>query len=259
MWDLPGQLDFTNGGFDTESIYGPAGAMVWVLDASDDYIDSITRLADTILTLQQSYPDIKYAVFIHKVDSLSSDFTDDTVRDIEQRIMDDLNDAGLENPAVSFYATSVYDESVYEALSKVVQMLNPQLPTFENMLNRISNAGRFQKVYLFDVMTKLYVASDTSPIDMASYSLCADYIDTIVDLSEIYGWNRDRVRGAAAPPSEESQQSQEVEGAGESGSLASPPEPIQEVSAESFISQVGGSCLYLKEMNKCDDRWPPVS
>ncbi len=266
VWDLPGQIDFLETNFDTDSIFSSAGAMVWVLDAQDDYLESVSRLTEVILQLQQVYPDIKFSVFIHKVDSLSSDFREDTVRDIKERILDDLNDAGLENPPVSFYPTSVYDDSIYEALSKVLQLLNPQLATFEALLNTVAAACKMKKLYLFDVLSKLYVASDTSPVDMNSYSLCSDYIDTIVDLSEIYGWDRGRLENGdaengdgPAPPEdgEEQQQQQPSEGShlqgapseaevDDSGAL----QRNDEGSAESFISGVRGYCLYLKEMNK---------
>lgn len=36
---------------------------------------------------------------------------------------------------LSFYLTSIYDHSIFEAFSKVVQKLIPQLPTLENLLN----------------------------------------------------------------------------------------------------------------------------
>ena len=239
LWDLPGQLNFLNGSFDTDSIYGEAGAMVWVLDSQDDYVESIARLTQTIVTLQQSYPHIKYYIFIHKVDSLSSDYREETVDNIKQRITDDLNDAGIENPPVSFHSTSVYDESIYEALSKVVQSLNPQLWTFENMLTTISNSCKFQKLYLFDVMTKLYVASDTSPVDTDSYKVCADFIDTIIDLSDIYSWNRERAKAAMKDDEEQGGAIDER-----------PPDRPEDGNAESCITGAGPFSLYLKEMNK---------
>ena len=209
--------------------------MVWILDAQDEYLESVARLTETILQLQQMYPDIKYSVFIHKVDSLGSDFREDTVRDIIQRIMDDLNDAGLENPPVSFYPTSVYDDSIYEALSKVLQLLNPQLATFEALLNTMAGSCKMQKLYLFDVLSKLYIASDTSPVDMAGYTLCSDYIDTIMDLSEVYIWERSRLRQAEGNVNGE-----------EDKALVK----ADEGGAESFINGIRGYSLYLKEMNK---------
>ena len=251
IWDLPGQIDFLEQNFDTESIYSSAGAMVWVLDAQDDYIESVQRLTETILQLQQLYPDIKFSVFIHKVDSLSSDFRDEIVRDITQRITDDLNDAGLENPPLSFYSTSVYDNSIYEALSKVLQIMNPQLATFEGMLNTIAATCKMQKLYLFDVRSKLYVASDSSPIDMTGYTLCSDYIDTIVDLAEIYNW--DRFAQSDEEVGDKDNESIVKAGSPEDKRLVQrngQQKVDEDGSAESYISGVRGCCLYLKEMNR---------
>lgn len=44
-----------------------------------------------------------------------------------------------------------------------------------------------EKAFLFDVKTKIYVATDSSPVDMQSYELCCDMIDVVIDLSNIYG------------------------------------------------------------------------
>ena len=78
---------------------------------------------------------IKFEVFIHKVDGLSDDRKLEAQRDIHGRATDDLADAGLEGIHLSFYLTSIYDHSIFEAFSRVVQKLIPQLPTLENLLN----------------------------------------------------------------------------------------------------------------------------
>ena len=232
VWDLPGQIDYLDPDFDAESIFGGVGAMIWVLDAIDNYMEPVSRLTETILHLQHSYPDIKYSVFIHKVDSLTEDFRDDTMRDVRQRITDDLYDAGLENPPITYYGTSIYDHSIFEAFSKVMQGLIPQLPTFEALLNTVSASCRFEKAYLFDVYSKVYIASDTTPIDMKAYELCADLIDIIVDMSEVYGWDRGN---------------DQQEAAGSAKGVAAP-------SAESFVSNIKGYHLYLKEINRSVSR-----
>jgi hypothetical protein len=56
-------------------------------------------------------------------------------REIQQQALDDLADANVNNISVSFYFTSIYDHSIFEAFSKVVQKLIPQLPTLENLLD----------------------------------------------------------------------------------------------------------------------------
>ncbi len=45
----------------------------------------------------------------------------DCQRDIQQCIQEELTDAGMD-ATISYYLTSIYDHSVFEALSKVVQV-----------------------------------------------------------------------------------------------------------------------------------------
>lgn len=74
-------------------------------------------------------------MFIHKVDGINDDLKMETQRDIHQRAMDDLSDAGFERICLNFHLTSIYDYSIFEAFSKVIQKLIPQLPKLENLLN----------------------------------------------------------------------------------------------------------------------------
>ncbi|RAL16923.1 GTR/RAG family Ras-related GTP-binding protein [Aspergillus homomorphus CBS 101889] len=189
VWDFPGQLEYTEPSFDLENIFGGLGALVWVIDAQDDYLDSVSRLNRTILCLQQLYPAVNIEVFIHKVDGLSDEYRTDTFQDIVQLISDELSDAGYENAPVHYYLTSIYDYSVFEAFSKVIQKLIPNLSTMENLINTLANNCGFEKTYLFDVLSKIYIASDTRPVDMSCYEMCSDYIDVIVDVSELYSYD----------------------------------------------------------------------
>ncbi|KAG9049141.1 hypothetical protein FS837_011060 [Tulasnella sp. UAMH 9824] len=62
-------------------------------------------------------------------------------RHIQSRIIDELLDhpasSIMTNLPLNFYLTSVYDHTIYEAFSRVVQRLVPQLPTLENLLNTL--------------------------------------------------------------------------------------------------------------------------
>lgn len=51
------------------------------------------------------------------------------------------------------------------------------------------NSG-IEKAFLFDVVSKIYIATDSSPVDMQSYELCCDMIDVVIDVSCIYGWEK---------------------------------------------------------------------
>jgi len=40
---------------------------------------------------------------------------------------------------------------------------------------------------IFVSLGKIYIATDSSPVDMQSYELCCDMIDVVIDVSYIYG------------------------------------------------------------------------
>ncbi|RQM14099.1 hypothetical protein DD237_003619 [Peronospora effusa] len=188
IWDFPGDYDFkaddaaaddvaiedlVYGGqlVNEEMIFSNCGSIVFVIDAQDEpYAEALARLHDTVTRAHRYNPDILFEVFIHKVDGdlfLSDDHKIDCQREIQQQIMDEINDGELDIH-MSFYLTSIYDHSIFEAFSKVVQKLIPQLPTLENLLNILITSCNMEKSFLFDVVSKVYIATDSNPVDMQS-------------------------------------------------------------------------------------------
>ncbi|XP_054013631.1 ras-related GTP-binding protein D isoform X1 [Hylaeus anthracinus] len=220
IWDFPGQIDFFDPTFDSDMIFGGCGALVFVIDAQDDYMEALNKLHLTVTKAYKVNQAIKFEVFIHKVDGLSDDCKMETQRDIHTRANDDLADSGCDQIHLSFHLTSIYDHSIFEAFSKVVQKLIPQLPTLENLLNILISNSAIEKAFLFDVVSKIYIATDSSPVDMQSYELCCDMIDVVIDVSCIYGLREDLE--AAAFDSQSS----------------------------SLIKLNNGTILYLREVNK---------
>ena len=82
------------------------------------------------------------------------------------------------------------------------------------------------QAFLFDVVSKIYLATDSSPVDMQSYELCADMIDVITDVSSIYGGEEAE---EAAPP---------------------PAAPAATSSSNCVISLNNGTVLVLREVNR---------
>jgi Ras-related GTP-binding protein C/D len=66
----------------------------------------------------------------------------DTQRDVQQRMSDALADAQLEYIHLTYYLTSIYDNSIYEAFSKIIQKLIRELPTLENLLNVLCSVSQ---------------------------------------------------------------------------------------------------------------------
>ena len=132
--------------------------------------------------------------FVHKVDGelfLSDESKYDCRRDIMTQVTDELTDVGIPDGSVAirYHLTSIYDHSIFEALSRVVQRLIPQLPVLENLLNVLTATCSMEKAYLFDVVSKLYISTDSGPVDTQSVELCSDMIDVVLDVSGIYGFS----------------------------------------------------------------------
>ncbi|KAF9026979.1 hypothetical protein BGZ52_005034 [Haplosporangium bisporale] len=274
VWDFPGQMDFFDPTFDTTAIFGEVGALVFVIDSQDDYMEALARLHSTVVAAYRVNPNITFEVFIHKVDGLSEDYKIDTQRDIQQTTTDELADAGLENVQLAFYLTSIYDHSIFEAFSKVIQKLIPQLPTLENLLNILCANSGIEKAFLFDVISKIYIATDSSPVDSQSYEICSDMIDVIIDISSIYGraaigaksqayledqeghedWSHrpdSESRGGDYEGSNGDTHSQALATGSRAGSLSNlPTQSGGNHEAFSVIKMGNGTVLYLREVNK---------
>ena len=185
--DFPSTLDDTGDALD--GVFDGCSALVFVVDAQDaPHSDALARLQRTARVAYDANPGINIEVFIHKVDGLSDDLKGETQREIHAEVSDELLDAGMEDCHVSFHLTSIYDHSVFEAFSKVVQKMMPEeVSLLENLLDSLLASCRIEKAFLFDVVSKIYVATDSSPVDMQSYELCSDMIDVVIDVSCIYG------------------------------------------------------------------------
>ena len=225
VWDFPGHVDTASAAVKPELTFGSCGAMVWVIDTQDDYSEALSRLQATIMVAHRINPNIVFEVFLHKVDSFTEDQRIDTQRDVQSHLADEMASARMSQVKLNFHLTSIYDHSVFEAFSKVVQQLIPQLPTLEKLLDILVTGCRIEKAFLFDVVSKIYVATDSSPVDMQSYELCADMIDVVIDISCIYGG--DAARAAADDEHD--------------------PKPAD---SHCIITLNNGTALFLREVNR---------
>jgi Ras-related GTP-binding protein C/D len=187
--EIPTQIPVLSPDYDHAPIFSTAGAVVWIIDSQDEYLTSINELLRTAVFLTENYPRVNLEVFIHKTDGLSEEYKYDTFREVRQRVQDELADYGYGHRSISYYLTSIFDHSIGEAISKVIQKLLPQLPYMERLLTRLCATCRIQKAYVFDTISRIYVATDVSPTFLKDYVACFDYVDAIVDIKQLYGWH----------------------------------------------------------------------
>lgn len=239
IWDFPGDY------YGDAQVFCGITSLIFVMDAQDEPYDHVLQsFTNAVTRALKVNPQITIEVFINKVDGelfLSDESKFDCRRDIMAQVTDELQEAGVrpEAVAIRYHLTSIYDHSIYEALSRVVQRLIPQLPTLENLLNVLVSTCSMEKAYLFDVVSKLYVSTDSSPVDMQSVELCSDMIDVVLDVSGIYGLGpkdpESEVFGSEISPEPEE-------------SLIDPDSAYDKDSA-SVIRLSNGMVLYLKEVD----------
>lgn len=194
--EIPGQADTYDGGAATSNGGGSGGngnpnyaktdSVIYIIDSQDEYLYALQNLLNIIETAYKANPQINFEILIHKVDGLSDDFRLDTQRDIMQRVTDELSDVGIEGANLSFYLTSIFDHSIYETFSRILQKLVPNLSTLENLLDILCQHSAIEKAFLFDMNSKLYLSTDSSPVDVEIYQVCSDFIDLSMDLDDLY-------------------------------------------------------------------------
>ncbi|CAN0364854.1 unnamed protein product, partial [Ectocarpus fasciculatus] len=84
-------------------------------------------------------PKLAFEIFIHKIDGdlyLTDEPKEECLRNVQSYITAALSWSNTDI-RVRYHLTSIYDHSIFDGLSKVVQLLIPQLPTLENMLNAL--------------------------------------------------------------------------------------------------------------------------
>ncbi|UJR14065.1 hypothetical protein I4U23_001062 [Adineta vaga] len=280
-------LHTTGNGYDMERLLKRCNAVVYIIDAQDDYTESITRLNLIIQLGYRVNPKIRYEVFIHKVDQLSEEVKAETQRDIHNQVRGRFTDTGgaidqwpsipfssnsnSRDVLINFHLTSIYDHSIFEAFSKVIQKLLPQFSHLEYLLNYLLSASNIEQAFLFDIQTKISIATDSSPTDMQMYELCCDMIDLLINMSEIYGQsngngvadiehdeeynstNESEINGIHASTNDVYQNSPRTnEYQTYSPLIETTDEPASNVfdsMSSSVIKLTGGRALYLKEIN----------
>jgi len=184
MFDLPGgPLDASQWPVNFASF----DCVVFVVDAQTSFRDVSKRLGAAILRAFGAKPDIWFDVFLHKVDKMSEEYKLDLHQAVRDAVDEDLFEAGLsETDRLAIHLTTVYDGSIYEALSRVVQKLVPEQAALEQLLDLACDQSGMDKAFLFDTNSKLYLATDSRALDEETYTLCSDFLDLVGDFGSLY-------------------------------------------------------------------------
>lgn len=187
--EIPGLMDIMNSEPDSSKVFQNVSTVIYVIDSQDEYLMALQNVVQVIEQGYKVNPQIHFEILIHKIDGLNEDFRLDTKRDIIQRINDDLIDIGTYDADITFHMTSIFEQSIIEAFSRIIQKLVPELSSLTQLLDLYCLKSGIEKAFLFDAASKIYLATDSSPVDVEIYQVCSDFIDVSVDLGSLYRMN----------------------------------------------------------------------
>ncbi|KIY43979.1 hypothetical protein FISHEDRAFT_51981 [Fistulina hepatica ATCC 64428] len=184
IWDCPGNLT-------PDTLDAPLShfsSMIFVIDIRDLYNQAITRLVDWLVASINQNPNMNFEVFVHKTERLPEDDKMENFRQIHERVSDRLAEIGPPYDAynLNFQFTSVYDHTIHEAFSRVLHKLINSLPYLEDLLNVFCANSLASKAFLFDIKSRLHVATDASPVDALTHGLCCDWLTMLNQFGDLY-------------------------------------------------------------------------
>ena len=111
------------------------GSLIYVIDAHEQEKETACqKLFEIIKMAHKVNPQITFEVFIHKVDSdvfMQDEHKFETLNEVSQNMRGLLQEYGLGNNnedkevQLGYHLTSIYDLTIYQALSKVIQKMLP--------------------------------------------------------------------------------------------------------------------------------------
>jgi Ras-related GTP-binding protein C/D len=214
VWDVPGQEDYTaDKTVDLEATLSKCGAIVFVLDCRQslnqvqtEFNNAVKRLIESVVRIHKIKPTLCVEVFMHKIDSLNEGQQSDLLRRVRSQVHEGVT-ARIEHKReaalpVNYHLTSIFDSSVFEAFSHVVQHLIVQRGHIASLLELLNTQCKLQHSFLFDLQTRLCLASTGSPHvrdGSQVYELCSDFVEMVKSLQTLYGSNDDGPSGPAPP------------------------------------------------------------
>ncbi|KZT73074.1 hypothetical protein DAEQUDRAFT_722183 [Daedalea quercina L-15889] len=185
IWDCPGDMHLDQ----MDVPLSQFATLIFVIDIQHLNQPPITKLVTMIISAYNESPRINLEVFVHKADTLSEEYRMENWRYIQQRILDELADISPEYEQmipINFHLTSIHDHTLHDAFSRTLHKSIESLPYLEDLLNVFCTNSQSSKAFLFDINSRLYVATDASPVDAPTHSLCNDYLLMLNSFGPLY-------------------------------------------------------------------------
>jgi len=159
LWDCGGQEQYFLSYFMTEKdhIFSNVSVMIFVFDIKSTNLEfDLDTYKKCIDSLQEFSPSAKIFVLMHKMDLIPKDQRES----LYQSRIDRLKELSLPFLIISFQ-TSIWEETLYKAWSKIVYSLIPNAEIIKQHLHQFMTITEAEEVVLFEKATFLDISHTT--------------------------------------------------------------------------------------------------
>eukprot|EP01041_Mallomonas_annulata_P009653 gene9653-20072_t len=159
LWDCGGQYRFYESYFDSQrdTIFRNVEVLIYVFDIDSGDMDNDIQLFDNVIeAMEENSPDATIFILIHKMDLVAEE--DRSRAFLERQSL--LRDRAPQFK-IQCFATSIWDETLYRAWSKIVNSLIPNVELLKTQLEDFSNICSADEVVLFERATFLVISHIT--------------------------------------------------------------------------------------------------
>lgn len=157
LWDCGGQDDFYRNYLENmrDHIFRSVELLIYVFDIESEDPSDFAQFALVLEALEEQSPDARVYVLVHKMDLVKEELRQEVFTEREAAILD------LASLSVTCFATSIWDETLYRAWSRIVYSLVPNTALLEAHLQDFCNKTA-DEVVLFESTTFLVIARATN-------------------------------------------------------------------------------------------------
>jgi len=171
LWDCGGQEAFMENYLrhDQNQIFASVQLLIYVFDISAKEYDKERDFAyytDCLNAIREYSPDAAIFVLIHKMDLVPSDKRKDVFLRKKQELLDHSEDV-----PIRVFGTSIWNESLYRAWSRIVHTLVPNAQDLTNHLDEFVESCSAVEAVIFEKTTMLLIAWSSQAGDFSKDDL----------------------------------------------------------------------------------------
>ncbi|KAK0524736.1 GTP-binding protein gtr1 [Tilletia horrida] len=174
LWDCGGQQSYMDGYINASSkhVFSSVGVLIYVFDmvSSDGWGRDVEYYRDCLAALREYSPQAQVFCLLHKMDKVPSSEREA----VYEGKVEELKVKSGNDPNVTCFATSIWNESLYFAWSRVVRTLIPNIAVLEKHLSQFARICSAAEVVLFEKTTFL-VIERSGGVEAGSGFVVGDY------------------------------------------------------------------------------------